>query len=127
MKQFSPGAAAALLLSAVTAAGSVSFLGPCVHEDGSFGACHYLIDRAVLVIRRKSYHSLMRAFIVFVQPAPVPVLDLQFFLFRLCYKLFNRAACAVRDHYLFDLTSAVYGCSHRVPAGYHIFGDAAIR
>ena len=41
MKQFSPGAAAALLLSAVTAAGSVSFLGPCVHEDGSFGACHW--------------------------------------------------------------------------------------
>ena len=41
MKQFSPGAAAALLLSAVTAAGSVSFLGPCVHEDGSFGSCHW--------------------------------------------------------------------------------------
>ena len=41
MKQFSPGAAVALLLSAVTAAGSVSFLGPCVHEDGSFGACHW--------------------------------------------------------------------------------------
>lgn len=41
MKQFSPGAAAALLLSAVTAAGSVSFLGPCVHEDGSFSACHW--------------------------------------------------------------------------------------
>ena len=41
MKQFSPGAAAALVLSAVTAAGSVSFLGPCVHEDGSFGACHW--------------------------------------------------------------------------------------
>ena len=40
MKQFSPGAAAALLLSAVTAAGSVSFLGPCVHEDGNFGSCH---------------------------------------------------------------------------------------
>ena len=41
MKQFSPGAAAALLLSCVIAAGSVSFLGPCVHEDGSFGACHW--------------------------------------------------------------------------------------
>ena len=41
MKQFSPGAAAALLLSCVTAAGSVSFLGSCVHEDGSFGACHW--------------------------------------------------------------------------------------
>ena len=41
MIQFSPGAAAALLLSAVTAAGSVSFLGPCVHEDGSFGSCHW--------------------------------------------------------------------------------------
>lgn len=41
MKQFSPGAAAALLLSCVIAVGSVSFLGPCVHEDGSFGACHW--------------------------------------------------------------------------------------
>ena len=41
MKQFSPGAAAALLLSVVIAVGSVSFLGPCVHEDGSFGACHW--------------------------------------------------------------------------------------
>ena len=41
MKQFSPGAAAALALSSVTAAGSVSFLGPCVHEDGSFAACHW--------------------------------------------------------------------------------------
>ncbi len=41
MKQFSPGAAAALLLSCVIAVGSVSFLGPCVHEDGSFGTCHW--------------------------------------------------------------------------------------
>ena len=41
MKQFSPGAAAALLLSCVIAVGSVSFLGPCVHEDGSFGSCHW--------------------------------------------------------------------------------------
>jgi len=41
MKQFSPGAAAALVLSCVIAVGSVSFLGPCVHEDGSFGACHW--------------------------------------------------------------------------------------
>ena len=30
-----------LLLSAVIAVGSVSFLGPCVHEDGSFGPCHW--------------------------------------------------------------------------------------
>ena len=41
MKQFSPGAAAALVLSCVIAVGSVSFLGPCVHEDGSFGSCHW--------------------------------------------------------------------------------------
>ena len=41
MKRFSPGAAVSLLLSAVIAAGSVSFLGPCVHEDGSFGPCHW--------------------------------------------------------------------------------------
>ena len=41
MKQFFPGAAAALVLSCVIAVGSVSFLGPCVHEDGSFGSCHW--------------------------------------------------------------------------------------
>ena len=41
MKQFSPGAAAVLLLSVVIAVGSISFLGPCVHEDGSFGSCHW--------------------------------------------------------------------------------------
>ena len=41
MKQFSPGAALALVLSCVIAVGSVSFLGPCVHEDGSFGSCHW--------------------------------------------------------------------------------------
>ena len=41
MNRFSPGAAVSLLLSAVIAVGSVSFLGPCVHEDGSFGPCHW--------------------------------------------------------------------------------------
>lgn len=30
-----------LLLSLVIAVGSQTFLGPCVHEDGSFGACHW--------------------------------------------------------------------------------------
>ena len=30
-----------LLLSLVIAVGSVSFLSPCIHEDGSFGACHW--------------------------------------------------------------------------------------
>ncbi|MBQ9663512.1 MAG: DUF4418 family protein [Oscillospiraceae bacterium] len=38
-----------LLLGAVIAIGSVSFLGPCVHEDGSFGACHWA-GRAMLGI-----------------------------------------------------------------------------
>ena len=41
MKRFSPGAAAVLLLSVVIAVGSVSFLGPCVQVDGSFGSCHW--------------------------------------------------------------------------------------
>ena len=41
MKRFSVCALAALVLSAVIAFGSVSFLGPCVHEDGSFGVCHW--------------------------------------------------------------------------------------
>ena len=30
-----------LVLALAAAAGSVSFLGPCVHEDGTFGACHW--------------------------------------------------------------------------------------
>lgn len=30
-----------LVLALVVAIGSASFLGPCVHEDGSFGACHW--------------------------------------------------------------------------------------
>ena len=30
-----------LLLSLVIAVGSQTFLGPCVHEDGSFGVCHW--------------------------------------------------------------------------------------
>ncbi|MBQ9263444.1 MAG: DUF4418 family protein [Clostridia bacterium] len=41
MKQFSFSACVILLLALVIAIGSVSFLGPCVHEDGSFGACHW--------------------------------------------------------------------------------------
>ena len=30
-----------LVLALIAAIGSQSFLGPCVHEDGSFGACHW--------------------------------------------------------------------------------------
>ncbi len=30
-----------LLVSIVAAVGSQTFLGACVHEDGSFGACHW--------------------------------------------------------------------------------------
>lgn len=30
-----------LLLALIAAIGSQSFLGACVHEDGSFGACHW--------------------------------------------------------------------------------------
>ena len=41
MKKISLAACITLLLGAVVAVGSVSFLGPCVHEDGSFGACHW--------------------------------------------------------------------------------------
>ena len=39
-KQILPGCAAAVF-SLVAAIGSVSFLGPCVHEDGTVGACHW--------------------------------------------------------------------------------------
>lgn len=47
MKHHSLCALLVLLLSVVIAVGSVSFLGPCVHEDGSFGACHWA-SRALL-------------------------------------------------------------------------------
>ena len=30
-----------LILSLVIAIGSITFLSPCVHEDGSFGSCHW--------------------------------------------------------------------------------------
>ena len=30
-----------IIISLIIAVGSVSFFGPCVHEDGSFGACHW--------------------------------------------------------------------------------------
>ena len=41
MKKISLSGLAILLLSVLLAAGSISFFGPCVHEDGSFGACHW--------------------------------------------------------------------------------------
>jgi hypothetical protein len=41
MKRFSVCALLVLLLSVLIAVGSVSFLAPCVHEDGSFGNCHW--------------------------------------------------------------------------------------
>ena len=42
MKKHSTIPAVIIALSALTAAaGSQSFLRPCVHEDGSFGACHW--------------------------------------------------------------------------------------
>lgn len=47
VKRHSLCALLVLLLSVVIAVGSVSFLGPCVHEDGSFGACHWA-GRALL-------------------------------------------------------------------------------
>ena len=47
MKHYSLCALFVLLLSVVIAVGSVSFLGPCVHDDGSFGACHWA-GRALL-------------------------------------------------------------------------------
>ena len=41
MKKLSLPALILTVLAAVIAVGSVSFLGPCIHEDGSFGACHW--------------------------------------------------------------------------------------
>lgn len=34
-------AAVIFVLALAAAVGSVSFLGPCVHEDSTFGACHW--------------------------------------------------------------------------------------
>ena len=41
MKRISVPACVVLALGLVVAVGSVTFLGPCVHEDGSFGSCHW--------------------------------------------------------------------------------------
>ena len=41
MKRTMLPACVALVLAALIAVGSQSFLGPCVHEDGSFGVCHW--------------------------------------------------------------------------------------
>ena len=41
MKKQSIPAVILLILSLVTAIGSQTFLSPCVHEDGSFGTCHW--------------------------------------------------------------------------------------
>jgi len=41
MKRDAVPAIVILILALVIAIGSQSFLGPCVHEDGSFGTCHW--------------------------------------------------------------------------------------
>ena len=47
MKKTTIPAIIILALSLVAALGSQTFLGACVHEDGSFGACHWAC-RAIL-------------------------------------------------------------------------------
>lgn len=41
MKKFSIPACVTLALALLIAIGSQTFLGSCVHDDGSFGACHW--------------------------------------------------------------------------------------
>ena len=41
MKKLSIPALIILILALIIAIGSQTFLGPCVHSDGSFGACHW--------------------------------------------------------------------------------------
>lgn len=41
MKKGTIPAIAQLVLSAAAAVGVMTFLAPCVHEDGSFGTCHW--------------------------------------------------------------------------------------
>ena len=40
-KKLSIPACVVLALALLIAIGSQTFLGPCVHDDGSFGACHW--------------------------------------------------------------------------------------
>lgn len=47
MKKTMYPAVAILILSLLAAVGSQTFLGACVHDDGSFGACHWAC-RAIL-------------------------------------------------------------------------------
>ena len=47
MKRTLLPAIAVLALSLLAAVGSQTFLGACVHDDGTFGACHWA-DRAIL-------------------------------------------------------------------------------
>lgn len=47
MKKTTIPAIIILVLSLIAALGSQTFLGACVHEDGSFGACHWAC-RAIL-------------------------------------------------------------------------------
>lgn len=47
MKKTSIPAIIVLILALVITVGSQTFLGACVHEDGSFGACHWAA-RAIL-------------------------------------------------------------------------------
>ena len=47
MKKASILTSVILLLALITAIGSQTFLGACVHDDGTFGACHWAC-RAIL-------------------------------------------------------------------------------
>ncbi|MBR1821191.1 MAG: DUF4418 family protein [Clostridia bacterium] len=47
MKKNNIPAIVVLILGLVIAVGSQTFLGACVHEDGSFGACHWA-SRAIM-------------------------------------------------------------------------------
>lgn len=47
MKKQTIPAMAIILLAIIAAIGSQTFLGACVHDDGSFGACHWAC-RAIL-------------------------------------------------------------------------------
>ena len=41
MKKHSVWPVVIVVLAVIGAIGSMTFFGPCVHEDGSFGACHW--------------------------------------------------------------------------------------
>ena len=73
-----------LALAVLMAIGSATFLGPCVHEDGSFGACHWagkallgigllMAVQALLALALRSHAARLGLFMAMVPTAALGV------------------------------------------------------